>query len=103
MIFLNISPLPVTPTIYERLLLHLILHLNVSPQCIPISGLGFRRGSYRCMCKRGFYFPNTDLETKWYNGSVLEDEYEKKLMVTFVSKLRRNNVIFLSGSQYDFV
>lgn len=47
-------------------------------QCVPISGLGFRRGSYRCVCKNGFYFPNVTSSHKHYNGTVLEEEYEKK-------------------------
>ena len=88
-------------------------------QCEPISGLGFRRGSYRCVCIKGFYFPgdhfdqhhhphwhqhphniiytyiyiswlwsqlfssDVDASTKYYNGTILEEEYEKKLEVTF--------------------
>ena len=51
-------------------------------QCEPIAGLGFRRGSYKCVCKKGFYFPQTDAYIKYYNGTILEEEYEKKLMVS---------------------
>jgi hypothetical protein len=29
----------------------------------------------------GFYFPNTEATFKYYNGTILEEEYEKKLMV----------------------
>ena len=29
----------------------------------------------------GFYFPDTTAVDKYYNGSILEEEYEKKLMV----------------------
>ncbi len=50
-------------------------------QCVHIPGLGFRRGSYRCECKDGFYFPDRDAPWKFYNGTVIEEEYEKKLMV----------------------
>ena len=53
------------------------------PQCEPVSGLGFRRGSYRCLCKIGYYFPN-EVEGgggKYFNGTVLEEEYAKKLEV----------------------
>lgn len=50
-------------------------------QCVPIPGLGFRRGSYRCVCRRGFYFPNTTAENRYYNGSDIEEEYEKHLSV----------------------
>lgn len=53
-------------------------------QCVPISGLGFRRGSYKCVCRKGFYFPDTNMLLKYYNGSTLEEEYEKYMLVSFV-------------------
>ena len=31
---------------------------------------------------KGFYYPDVDAEDKYYNGSILEEEYEKKLMVS---------------------
>ncbi|KAL0279150.1 UNVERIFIED_CONTAM: hypothetical protein PYX00_000764 [Menopon gallinae] len=49
--------------------------------CEPISGLGFRRGSYKCLCKKGYYHPDTKSEHRYYNGTVVEDEYEKFTMV----------------------
>ncbi|KAI9562198.1 hypothetical protein GHT06_013163 [Daphnia sinensis] len=49
-------------------------------QCEHIPGLGFRRGSYRCECRDGFYFPDTSAPVRFYNGTVIEEEYEKKLM-----------------------
>ncbi|XP_013149688.1 PREDICTED: probable G-protein coupled receptor 158 [Papilio polytes] len=49
-------------------------------ECVPVPGLGFRRGSYRCLCRRGFYFPNTTAENRYYNGSDIEEEYEKHLL-----------------------
>ncbi|KAF9816712.1 hypothetical protein SFRURICE_018592 [Spodoptera frugiperda] len=49
--------------------------------CVPVPGLGFRRGSYRCTCRRGFYFPNTTADTRFYNGSDIEEEYEKHLLL----------------------
>ena len=30
----------------------------------------------------GFYFPDVTADEKYYNGSILEEEYEKKLMVS---------------------
>ncbi|XP_055536840.1 uncharacterized protein LOC129725269 [Wyeomyia smithii] len=54
-------------------------------ECTPIPGLGFRRGSYRCVCRRGFYFPDTSLEQKWFNGTTLEEEYEKLMLNEFNS------------------
>ncbi|XP_060829665.1 metabotropic glycine receptor-like [Bombus pascuorum] len=49
-------------------------------ECIAIPGLGFRRGSYRCICKRGFYYPDTKSINRYYNGTVIEEEYEKLMM-----------------------
>ncbi|XP_022901196.1 metabotropic glycine receptor isoform X2 [Onthophagus taurus] len=49
-------------------------------ECIPLSGLGFRRGSYKCVCKKGFYFPDTTAEKRYYNGSIIEEEYEKAFL-----------------------
>lgn len=51
-------------------------------QCVPVSGLGFRRGSYKCVCQPGFYFPDTKAERRYYNGTVIEEEYEKLMMVS---------------------
>ncbi|GLG94598.1 Probable G-protein coupled receptor CG31760, partial [Gryllus bimaculatus] len=45
--------------------------------CEPVPGLGFRRGSYRCVCRRGFYFPDTRAGDRHFNGSVVEEEFEK--------------------------
>ncbi|XP_059612618.1 probable G-protein coupled receptor 158 [Phlebotomus argentipes] len=49
-------------------------------ECEAISGLGFRRGSYKCVCRRGFYFPDTTSSQKYFNGSTLEEEYEKLML-----------------------
>ncbi|XP_058829415.1 uncharacterized protein LOC131688858 [Topomyia yanbarensis] len=54
-------------------------------ECTPIPGLGFRRGSYRCVCRKGFYFPDTSHEQKWFNGTTLEEEYEKLMLNEFSS------------------
>ena len=37
-----------------------------------MSGLGFRRGSYRCVCRQGYYFPDTTAPHKYFNGTDLE-------------------------------
>ncbi|KAG7310327.1 hypothetical protein JYU34_003099 [Plutella xylostella] len=52
---------------------------KTTTECVPVPGLGFRRGSYRCHCRRGFYFPNTTAPARYYNGSDIEEEYEKHL------------------------
>lgn len=44
-------------------------------------GLGFRRGSYKCLCRKGFYFPDVASQHKFFNGSLLEEEYEKLMLV----------------------
>ncbi|XP_050314019.1 probable G-protein coupled receptor 158 isoform X2 [Anthonomus grandis grandis] len=49
-------------------------------RCVAISGLGFRRGSYKCVCKKGFYFPDTNAEQRYFNGTEIEEEYEKRLL-----------------------
>ncbi|XP_063697813.1 uncharacterized protein LOC134828756 [Culicoides brevitarsis] len=49
-------------------------------ECTPVKGLGFRRGSYRCFCKIGFYFPDISTDQKYFNGSTLEEEYEKYML-----------------------
>ncbi|KAL1114823.1 hypothetical protein AAG570_007647 [Ranatra chinensis] len=49
-------------------------------ECIPLAGLGFRRGSYKCVCRRGFYFPDTKASHRYYNGTVIEEEYEKLML-----------------------
>jgi hypothetical protein len=59
---------------------------------MPIAGLGFRRGSYKCVCRRGFYFPDVRAVHPYYNGTVLEEEYEKLLMVRIFC---RSRVVFV--------
>ena len=41
-------------------------------QCISISGLGFQRGSYVCVCQDGFYFPDIHNDNKTFSGNILE-------------------------------
>ncbi|XP_063601661.1 probable G-protein coupled receptor CG31760 [Penaeus indicus] len=53
---------------------------NRTTKCVTIKGLGFRRGSYQCQCKDGFYFPDTAASVKYFNGSLIEEEYEKKML-----------------------
>ena len=47
-------------------------------QCEPIANQGFKRGSYRCSCKRGYYYPGPNSHSKSFNGSIIEEEYDKK-------------------------
>ncbi|CAB3374541.1 Hypothetical predicted protein [Cloeon dipterum] len=49
-------------------------------ECVPVPGLGFRRGSYKCVCRRGFYYPDVLSQNRYFNGTVIEEEYEKYMM-----------------------
>lgn len=49
---------------------------------MSLAGFGFRRGSYKCMCSKGYYFPNTTSTEKSFNGVVVEEEYEKLMLVS---------------------
>lgn len=51
-------------------------------QCDPIRGLGFRRGSYKCVCKDSFYFPNVTAKHRYFFGTDVEHEYEKAKRVS---------------------
>ncbi|XP_071957666.1 probable G-protein coupled receptor CG31760 [Antedon mediterranea] len=48
--------------------------------CKFVSGKGFRRGSYVCICKKGYYFPNETAEERLYNGSEMEEEFRKYMI-----------------------
>ncbi|XP_030383017.1 uncharacterized protein LOC115630544 [Scaptodrosophila lebanonensis] len=61
--------------------------------CEPIMGLGFRRGSYKCLCRKGFYFPDVASQQKFFNGSLLEEEYEKLM--------RGKNSTYNSNNEYE--
>ncbi|XP_077982612.1 putative G-protein coupled receptor CG31760 isoform X2 [Glandiceps talaboti] len=50
-----------------------------STECVFLPGLGFRRGSYKCVCQKGFYFPVLQAENRFYNGTELEREHDKWL------------------------
>ncbi|KAK3742297.1 hypothetical protein QZH41_013111 [Actinostola sp. cb2023] len=45
---------------------------NITTQCIPTNGRGFQAGSYKCVCRPGFYFPKQSTNQKWFNGSEVE-------------------------------
>ena len=55
-------------------------------QCVPVHNMGFSRGSYICNCSKGYYFPLSH-GPQYYNGSQIEEEYDKKMRV---SKLKNN-------------
>ncbi|XP_076372923.1 metabotropic glycine receptor-like [Tachypleus tridentatus] len=51
-------------------------------ECVHIAGRGFRRGSYRCHCKAGYYFPKSNFPIyfnnhvkNYFNGSQLENAF----------------------------
>ncbi|XP_071507716.1 probable G-protein coupled receptor CG31760 [Diadema antillarum] len=47
-----------------------------SQECEFIEGLGFCRGSYKCVCKKGYYFPDLNAEHHYYNGTEMEEQYD---------------------------
>ncbi|XP_069112828.1 metabotropic glycine receptor-like [Argopecten irradians] len=47
-------------------------------RCEPLPRLGFRRGSYKCVCLDGYYFPNLVSPHRYFNGTEVEYEYAKK-------------------------
>ncbi|XP_050442563.1 probable G-protein coupled receptor CG31760 isoform X2 [Adelges cooleyi] len=53
---------------------------NETTQCVMLAGFGFRRGSYKCVCRKGYYFPDISTQEKYFNGVVVEEEYEKLML-----------------------
>ncbi|XP_030831956.1 probable G-protein coupled receptor CG31760 [Strongylocentrotus purpuratus] len=52
---------------------------RASQTCVFIENLGFRRGSYQCVCKKGFYFPQPNNGENYYNGTILEEQHDLKI------------------------
>lgn len=50
---------------------------------MPVPGLGFRRGSYKCVCKKGYFYPDFKVPDtlRYYNGSEIEVQYERMIRV----------------------
>ncbi|GAV02854.1 hypothetical protein RvY_13368 [Ramazzottius varieornatus] len=55
-------------------------HCKPSSTCVPKTGLGFRRGTYQCTCRPGYYFPNASSSTKAFSGFDVEDAYAAWVM-----------------------
>ncbi|MEE6466945.1 hypothetical protein FKM82_007096 [Ascaphus truei] len=56
-----------------------------SSKCIPIKGLGFVLGAYKCICKAGFYHPDIfsvngfqrqNMDNHFSRGEMSEEEYK---------------------------
>ena len=60
-------------------------------QCVPVHNMGFSRGSYICNCSKGYYFPLSH-GPQYYNGSQIEEEYDKKMRVSELKKSEPNSV-----------
>ena len=44
-------------------------------QCVPIYGRGFAVGSYRCVCRKGYYYPKVKGDNKdYFNGTEIEED-----------------------------
>ncbi|KAL5010556.1 hypothetical protein ScPMuIL_012861 [Solemya velum] len=47
-----------------------------STYCVPLEGMRFQRGGYKCECRQGYEYPFNDLA--WYfDGQTMEEEYGK--------------------------
>ncbi|XP_055338946.1 atrial natriuretic peptide receptor 2-like isoform X2 [Paramacrobiotus metropolitanus] len=46
-------------------------------ECIPRTGFGFRRGTYLCICKPGYYFPNKSSDLQAFSGFDVENAYSQ--------------------------
>ena len=49
-------------------------------QCVPLPGMGFRRGGYRCVCADGYYFPNPNASADYFSGADVESAYIRALL-----------------------
>ncbi|KAL5008366.1 hypothetical protein ScPMuIL_013947 [Solemya velum] len=47
-------------------------HCPPTTKCFPLSGLGFRRGAYTCVCVDGYYFPYLKTDRKYFLGFDVE-------------------------------
>ena len=41
-------------------------------QCVPVTNQGFKRGSYKCECLDGYYFPDTEATVKAFSGYEID-------------------------------
>lgn len=48
-------------------------------QCEFTPGAGFRRGAYICKCAKGYFFPNSNAEEKFYKGYDIEADVDSAL------------------------
>ena len=62
-------------------------------QCVPVHNMGFSRGSYICNCSKGYYFPLSH-GPQYYNGSQIEEEYDKKMRVSELKKKANQTVLY---------
>lgn len=57
---------------------------SFSTSCSTIAGYPFMRGAYSCKCRQGFEYPFFD-GREWFQGSLVESEWEKKVRGLFSS------------------
>ncbi|OQV19086.1 putative G-protein coupled receptor [Hypsibius exemplaris] len=50
-------------------------HCKPSTNCVPRAGFGFRRGTYYCECRPGFYYPNASATVLAFPGFDVENAY----------------------------
>lgn len=44
-------------------------------QCVHIPGGGLKAGNYKCVCQKGYYFPDKNSTNKSFPGSELEQAF----------------------------
>ncbi|XP_055351667.1 probable G-protein coupled receptor CG31760 [Paramacrobiotus metropolitanus] len=52
-------------------------HCKTTTKCIPRTGFGFRRGTYLCSCRPGYYFPNKTDELQAFVGFDVESAFAR--------------------------
>lgn len=49
-------------------------------ECVAVPVIGkFKRGSYRCQCKPGYYFPTLNASHNYFNGTLVENQLLERL------------------------
>jgi len=65
--------------LYKKYAFAMIDGISFLTQCQTIANQGFKRGSYICTCRRGYYFPERRAPLKAFNGTLIELEHDRKL------------------------
>ncbi|XP_065062644.1 probable G-protein coupled receptor CG31760 isoform X3 [Rhopilema esculentum] len=50
---------------------------NATSRCVHLPGKGFTVGSYKCVCRDGYYHPYKNFKQRYFNGSLIEENFAK--------------------------